>query len=577
MSERGAVVGIDLGTSNTVVAHADAAQGPRALVESLSTGALLPSVIAFAPSKAVLVGGPAKQRRFLDPKNTIYGVKRLIGRPWGSPEVEEARRRMPFELRRGKNDAVQILSRGELYGLPEISAFVLRKAKAIAEGALERPVTRAVITVPANFNDLQREATKLAGKLAGLDVLRILNEPTAAALAYGHGRPLAERLLVYDFGGGTFDVTLLRASEGVFRVVATAGDTFLGGDDVDLAIAEKIAEAFLRRHHYDLRANRETFAEVRIAAERIKVALASEPKASLDLDGLVHGEGGRGLQFRYTMTRRELSLLVDPFVMRTLAVCETALSRAGWTHDDVQELLLVGGSTRLGQVRERIAERFRCPTALDLNPDEAVALGAALHAIGFETGTGARKPLDLPFAPPIGHSPGGKAPVPSPPAGIHAGRSLPMPPMARPPAGPPPGFAPPRRGRSRPPPGAWWARPRWLPWRTCGSSHGYHGRSARERCSSSSRRSSPSPRTSRGRSSCMWTSMAPSWSTTRRPDKRPGHLADTPKSVRDTSRCASIVRKSRESLRSKKDDACARGLQLPRDGTMNAHAAPPAR
>src|SRR5580693_1063551 len=206
-----AAVGIDLGTSNTVVAHAaHGGDGPaRALTDDLSKEPLIPSVCAFHPSGAVLVGREAKERRLQDPKNTVFSTKRLIGRAWGSKEIAQARARLPYELRQGKNSSVLVVARNKEYTLPEISAFVLRKAKAIADVALKKPVTRAVITCPANFDDLQRGATKLAGELAGLEVLRVLNEPTAAALAYGYGKEGQERILVYDFGGGTFDVTLL--------------------------------------------------------------------------------------------------------------------------------------------------------------------------------------------------------------------------------------------------------------------------------------------------------------------------------------------------------------------------------
>jgi len=228
-------IGIDLGTSNTVVAHVKDGV-PYTLCDPAGRR-LIPSIISFHPSGTVLVGDSAKMRRFNDGMSTVTGAKRLMGRLWGSPELEEMRRRVPYQLREGKNRTVRALLRGELYSIPELSAFVLRKAKAWAEEALGEPVTEAVITVPANFNELQRQATKLAGELAGLEVLRVLNEPTAAALSYGHIAPAAkdEQIAVYDFGGGTFDLTMLSMSERELRVRATAGDMFLGGDDIDLA------------------------------------------------------------------------------------------------------------------------------------------------------------------------------------------------------------------------------------------------------------------------------------------------------------------------------------------------------
>ena len=373
-----AVVGIDLGTSNTVVAHASE-RDVRAIVDA-DGRPLIPSVISFHPSKAVLVGYPAKDRRVIDSKNTIASVKRLIGRTWGSPEVEEARKHLPYELRAGRNRSLQILAREQLYSLPEISAFVLRKAKSVAEGALGTAVDRAVITVPANFNDLQREATKLAGALAGLDVLRILNEPTAAALAYGITQNADQRLLVYDFGGGTFDVTLLQIERGVFRVLATAGDMFLGGEDIDMAIANKISESFLRRHYYDPRANREVFQLVRDAAEGLKMQLSEKETANLDMQEILVGLGGKAINFTFTMTRDELTLLVLPFVDRTIEVCRRAMATAGWSTHDVEQLLLVGGSTRLTAVGQRIADLFGRAPAAGVSPDDAVALGAAIQA-----------------------------------------------------------------------------------------------------------------------------------------------------------------------------------------------------
>src|ERR1700733_828819 len=247
----GIAVGIDLGTTNTVVG---VVRDGRAVTLADEGGRrLIPSVVSFHPSGKVLVGEPAKERRIVDPANTVYSIKRLIGRTWDMEEVQRARRALPFEIIEGPKQGVAVAARGESYMLPEISAFILRRAKAIAEAALSQPVDRAVITVPANFNDLQRAATKLAGHLAGLEVLRILNEPTAAALAYGQAVGQSERIAVYDLGGGTFDITLLDLSGNVFEVLATGGDTSLGGDDIDQLIADEMAQFFLRTYHVDLR------------------------------------------------------------------------------------------------------------------------------------------------------------------------------------------------------------------------------------------------------------------------------------------------------------------------------------
>jgi molecular chaperone DnaK len=372
-------VGIDLGTSNTVVAHVDGGVA-RAIADTLSNELIIPSVCAFHPSGAVLIGREAKERRLQDSKNTVFSTKRLIGRPWGSREVAQARARLPYELKQGKNSSVLVVSRGKEYTLPEISAFVLRKAKAIAELALKKPATRAVITCPANFDDLQRGATKLAGKLAGLEVLRVLNEPTAAALAYGYGKKGEERILVYDFGGGTFDVTLLERRGDFFQVRATAGDSYLGGDDIDAAIANRIAEGFAAKHFYDPRADRQVFEHVREAAEKLKVKLSTEERSTIELVDVAFGVGGKSLGFEFSMTRGELAQIADPFIEQTFTVCKKTLQQAGVGMRGVDQVLLVGGSTLIARVRERAAQFFEREPAAGVSPFEAVAVGAAIQA-----------------------------------------------------------------------------------------------------------------------------------------------------------------------------------------------------
>jgi molecular chaperone DnaK len=372
------VVGIDLGTTNTVVAAVrDAHASALADIEGQI---LIPSVVSFHPSGAVLVGREAKQRRGIDGANTIYSVKRLIGRSWDTEEVRKAARRFPFEMREGPGQAALVVARGETYTLPEISAFVLRKAKDVAQQALGVPVERAVITVPANFNDLQRAATKVAGRVAGLEVLRIVNEPTAAALAYGYGRRDSERIAVYDFGGGTFDVTLLDLSDNVFEVLATAGSTFLGGDDIDMALAERMADALLATHRYDARTDRQVFERLVTAAEGLKTKLSFEERASVELEELAHGPGGRPLGLRFTMTRAELEQLAEPFLAQTFDVCREALNVARLTPGVFDQVLLVGGSTRIPLVRRRVEQYFGRPPLGHLNPDEVVAIGAAIQA-----------------------------------------------------------------------------------------------------------------------------------------------------------------------------------------------------
>ena len=382
----GAVVGIDLGTTNTVVA---VVRGGKALVLADETGArLLPSVVSFHPSGEVLVGAKARERRLVDARNTIYSIKRLIGRSWNSDEVTRAKARFPFELREGPTHGPLVAARNETYTLPEISAFVLRRAKAIAEKALGEAVERAVVTVPASFNDLQRASTKVAAREAGLEVLRILNEPTAAALAYGFGKSGSERIAVYDFGGGTFDLTLLDLSGNVFEVIATAGDSFLGGDDVDQVIADRIAQTLIQTTRFDPRGDVQIMERLRAAAESVKMALSTQQDMTVDLKEVGYGPGGKAIDLRFTMTRTELEQLCSPLVERTFNVCSEALQLARLKNDAFDNIILVGGSTRIPLVRRK-TEQFFAKKPLDrVNPDEVVAIGAAIQAAAL---TGAER------------------------------------------------------------------------------------------------------------------------------------------------------------------------------------------
>jgi molecular chaperone DnaK len=373
-----AVVGIDLGTTNTVVA---CVRGGRVQVAADDQGRrLLPSVVSFHPNGDVLVGHAAKERRVVDARNTIASVKRLIGRSWDSDEIRRSRERFAFELKEGPGQGPLVVARGQDYTLPEISAFVLKRARQVAESALAERVDRAVITVPANFNELQRAATKVAGRVAGLDVLRIINEPTAAALAYGLGRAQRERIAVYDFGGGTFDCTLLDLSGNVFEVLATAGDTFLGGDDIDLAIADRMADLFLRQHRYDPRSDPQAFERLRAAAEELKIALSQQDRATVRLREVGFGVHGAHLDLEFGMTRTELETLATPLVERTLAVCQEALALADLPVTAFDKAILVGGSTRAPLVRARVEQFFGRPALDRVNPDEVVAIGAAIQA-----------------------------------------------------------------------------------------------------------------------------------------------------------------------------------------------------
>lgn len=372
------VLGIDLGTTNTVVAAVQ--DGQAAALGGPDGEVLIPSVVSFHPSGSVLVGSEARSRRKIDAKNTIYSVKRLIGRSWDSEEVQLARQRFPFEMREGPGQAALVVARKETYTLPEISAFVLRKAKTLAETALGTAVERAVITVPANFNDLQRAATKVAGRVAGLEVMRILNEPTAAALAYGYGKASSERIAVYDFGGGTLDITLLDLSDNVFEVLATAGNTFLGGDDIDHAISDRIAEELLATHRVDAKADPGMLEQLRAGAEEIKKKLSTKALASITLNEIAHQVGGRAIDFSFAMTRSELEQLIAPIVAKTFDVCREALELASLGTEDFGQVLLVGGSTRIPLVRQEVERFFKLTPITKLNPDEVVAVGAAIQA-----------------------------------------------------------------------------------------------------------------------------------------------------------------------------------------------------
>ena len=376
----GPVIGIDLGTTNSVVAVADK-NGARVLSDE--AGSLIPSVVSFHPSGDVLVGANAKERRLLDAQNTVYSVKRLIGRPYTSYEVNQARERFAFELSEGPSGGVLVTARGETYTLSEISAFVLRHVRKVAETQLGVECGQAVVTVPANFNELQRSATKAAGRVAGLEVLRILNEPTAAALAYGYNKTSNERVAVYDLGGGTFDITILQLAGDVFEVLATAGDTFLGGDDVDSAIADHMAGQFLEQSRYDARQDRQAYERLKAAAEWAKIQLSDKPHVKLCIEELAYGDGGKALNLDYALTREQLEHMCQPLVARSFDVCEDAMKAAGLRPTQLDNVILVGGSTRIPLLQRMVAEYFGRKPLADIDPDLVVAQGAALQALSL--------------------------------------------------------------------------------------------------------------------------------------------------------------------------------------------------
>ena len=371
-------IGIDLGTTNTVVAAV--VDGVAVTLQNEEGKRLLPSVVSFQENGQVLVGEAAREKRLTDPENTIFSVKPLLGRAWDSEETQAARARFPFKLVQGAKNATMVQARDVDYALPEISAFVLRRAKAIAESALKQTVDKAVITVPANFNDLQRASTKIAGKLAGLDVMRILNEPTAAALAYGQSIKNAEKIAIYDLGGGTFDITLLDLTDSVFEVLGTAGDTALGGDDIDRLIVDRIVKEVQTKFRIDPRSNAASLARISFLAEEVKKELSSATQFSRELTGVAYKSRGQPLSLQFQMTRAELEAAAMPLLTRTVKVSQQSMAAVNLSPKDFSRVILVGGATRMPLVARVVESLFGKPPSLKVNPDEVVALGAAIQA-----------------------------------------------------------------------------------------------------------------------------------------------------------------------------------------------------
>ena len=377
------VVGIDLGTTNSCVSVMD---GEAAVVIANAEGTrTTPSVIGFAQSGERLIGQAARRQAMTNAENTIYAVKRLMGRKFEDAEVQRHLLTCPYEVVAAPNGDAHVRIRGRDYSPPEISAFVLQKMRQTAEDWLGEPVTEAVVTVPAYFDDAQRQATKDAGKIAGLDILRIVNEPTAAALAYGVETQGAHKVAVYDLGGGTFDISILELSDGVFRVRSTAGDTFLGGEDFDNAIVEHLLAVFSEANHgMDLRGDRMALQRLKEAAERAKIELSSGVETEINLPFIAASEAGpRHLQLK--LQREELEALVEPLVQATLEPCRRALEDAGMVPTDIDVVILVGGQTRMPRVHMLVAEMFGREASRSVNPDEVVAVGAAIQA-GVLTG-----------------------------------------------------------------------------------------------------------------------------------------------------------------------------------------------
>ena len=371
------VIGIDLGTTNSCIAIMDGSQ-PR-VIENSEGARTTPSIVAFTDEER-LVGQPAKRQAVTNPDNTIFGVKRLIGRRNDDADLAKDKKNLPFAVIDGGNGDAWVEAKGEKYSPSQISAFILGKMKETAESYLGEEVTQAVITVPAYFNDAQRQATKDAGKIAGLEVLRIINEPTAAALAYGLDKENTQTIAVYDLGGGTFDVTILEIDDGLFEVKSTNGDTFLGGEDFDMRIVNYLAEEFKKEHQVDLTADKMALQRLKEAAEKAKIELSSSSQTEINQPFISMGANGQPLHMVMKLTRSKLESLVGDLIKSSLKPCQAALKDAGLSANDIDEVVLVGGMTRMPKVVEEVTKFFGKEPHKGVNPDEVVAMGAAIQA-----------------------------------------------------------------------------------------------------------------------------------------------------------------------------------------------------
>ena len=372
----GKVIGIDLGTTNSCVAVMEG-KNPK-VIENAEGARTTPSIVAFTSEGETLVGQPAKRQGVTNPENTFFAIKRLIGRRMEDPMVAKDKKLVPYEIVKADNGDAWVSSRGTKYAPSQISAFTLTKMKETAERYLGEPVTQAVITVPAYFNDSQRQATKDAGKIAGLEVLRIINEPTAAALAYGLDKREAGTIAVYDLGGGTFDVSVLEIGDGVFEVKSTNGDTFLGGEDFDMRIVDYLADEFKKEQSIDLRKDKLALQRLREAAEKAKVELSSSMQTEINLPFITaDASGPKHLALK--LTRAKLEALVDDLIQKTVEPCRQALKDAGVTAGQIDEVVLVGGMTRMPKVIEVVKQFFGKEPHKGVNPDEVVAIGAAIQ------------------------------------------------------------------------------------------------------------------------------------------------------------------------------------------------------
>ncbi|HZY04541.1 MAG TPA: Hsp70 family protein [Anaeromyxobacteraceae bacterium] len=374
-SREKSIVGIDLGTTNTCVAHVRN-RIPK-VVPTDKGNLILPSVVALSERGEWLVGGVAKDQMVTNPRNTIYGAKRLIGRKFNSKVVQELRNYYSYDIVEGPNGEAAVTLGGEIYGLPHVQGLVLAHIKKIAETFLQRDIREAIISVPAYYNDNQRNAVKEAGRLAGFEVKRIVNEPTAAALAYGFNRGLDQKILVYDLGGGTFDVSVLQLQNNVFEVQATGGDNFLGGVDFDNRIIDFVLEDFWKAHRIDLAGNPIAMQRVKNGAEAAKIDLSLIPNVVIELP-FIEERKGKPLDIRSALSRQQLNELTYDLVDRTFEICDRVLSEKSIRPQDIDEIILVGGQSRMPLVQEKIREHFGKAARKGVHPDECVALGAAL-------------------------------------------------------------------------------------------------------------------------------------------------------------------------------------------------------
>jgi len=375
------VIGIDLGTTNSCVAVMDG--GKPKVIENSEGARTTPSIVAFTKDEERLIGQPAKRQAVTNPDNTLFAIKRLIGRRFDDPLTKKDMGLVPYDIVKGKNGDAWVKAGSEDYSPSQVSAFILQKMKETAESYLGETVTQAVITVPAYFNDAQRQATKDAGQIAGLEVLRIINEPTAAALAYGMDKDDGKTIAVYDLGGGTFDVSVLEIGDGVFEVKSTNGDTFLGGEDFDNAIVEHLAESFKKKENMDLKTDKLALQRLKEAAEKAKIELSSSQTTEVNLPFITaRMEGGAStpLHLVETISRSDLEKMVGDLIKRTLEPCKKALADAGLDKGGIDEVILVGGMTRMPKVREVVETFFGKKPHTGVNPDEVVAMGAAIQA-----------------------------------------------------------------------------------------------------------------------------------------------------------------------------------------------------